>query len=115
MFNEQNQATTFVHMNANREAKVGVGRLLWNGNNWLGVWLLCTMRRSKFYRNMWTVEALCYLCQYGMQPLFEDSMGAGMDPANPIPKGDVLRRLTPQEFELFYLGFNNWKQDNNPN
>ena len=40
MFNEQNQATTFVHMNANREAKVGVGRLLWNGNNWLGVWLL---------------------------------------------------------------------------
>lgn len=115
MFNEQNQATTFLHMNANPEAKVGVGRLLWNGNNWLGVWLLCTMRRRKFYCNMWTMEALCYLCMYVMQPLFEDSMGTGMDPANPIPKGDVLRRLTPWEFQLFYLGFNNWKEDNNPN
>ena len=61
------------------------------------------------------VEALCYLCQYVMQPLFEDSMGAGMDPANPIPKGDVLRRLTPREFQLFYLGFSNWKRDNDPN
>ena len=39
----------------------------------------------------------------------------GINPTNPIPKGDVLQRLTPREFQLFYLGFTNWKQDYDPN
>lgn len=56
------------------------------------------------------VEALDYYCRYVLQPLFEDSMGSGMHPEHPIAREEVLYRISPKSFELFYLGYQNFKR-----
>lgn len=61
------------------------------------------------------IEALCHFCQYVLQPLFEDSMGSGMHPESPMKKSEVLQMMTRRRFENFYIGYENWKRDNDPN
>lgn len=55
------------------------------------------------------VEALCHWCLFVLRPLFQDSMGMGMDPENPMEKERVLGRLVKTEWECFYRGFDEWK------
>jgi hypothetical protein len=40
-----------------------------------------------------------------MQPLFEDSMGAGMDPENPTSKDAVLQQMTKENFERYFTQY----------
>ncbi|KAI5847021.1 hypothetical protein DFP73DRAFT_543806 [Morchella snyderi] len=61
------------------------------------------------------IEALCHFCQYVLQPLFEDSLGGGMHPESPMKKSEVLQVITRRRFEIFYIGYENWKRDNDPN
>jgi len=109
---ETNQAAMFLHMNANPNATDwGWAPLEWREP--AGSVVVVHAERKEISPER--VEALCHFCQYVMRPVFEDSLGAGMHPENPIPKSDVLRRLTPREFGLFYHGFQNWRNDNDPN
>lgn len=57
------------------------------------------------------VEALDYYCRYVLQPLFGDSMGGGMNPESKIGKEEVMYRMSPKCFELFYSGFMDYKHD----
>ena len=56
------------------------------------------------------VEVLCNYCHHFLQPAFEDSMGSGFDPEHKISKEEVLYRISPKSFELFWMGFSNYKQ-----
>lgn len=55
------------------------------------------------------VEALCHWCLYVLRPLFQDSMGMGTDPLDPMDKEKVLARIEKREWECFYRGFDEWK------
>ena len=57
------------------------------------------------------MEAMAYFCQYFLLPMFEDSVGAGMQPNNPMSKRKVLDLITRKMFENFYLGFRQYKMD----
>lgn len=111
-FDEANQAATFLHMNVNPNAKDWGWASPFEWQMPTGSVVVVHANKKDLLPQH--VEALCHLCQYVMQPVFEDSIGAGLHPENPIPKRDVLRRLTPREFELFYSGFTSWKRDNDP-
>jgi hypothetical protein len=60
------------------------------------------------------VEALCHYCRYFLQPVFEDSMGSGMDPESFISKEEVLYQMSPKSFELFCIGFFNYRRATDP-
>lgn len=55
------------------------------------------------------VEALCHWCVSVLRPLFQDSLGMGREPENPMPKETVLARIVKREWECFYTGFDEWK------
>ncbi|KAL2609365.1 hypothetical protein R1flu_027938 [Riccia fluitans] len=59
-------------------------------------------------------EAVCHYCYHFLQPVFEDSMGAGMDPEVKVSKEEVLYRLSPKSFELFCIGFFTYKEATDP-
>jgi hypothetical protein len=50
-------------------------------------------------------EVLCTFCQFEMQPLFEDSMGSGMDPENPMSKDAVLQKMTKENFDRYFTQY----------
>lgn len=55
------------------------------------------------------VEALCHWCLYVLRPLFEDSLGMGRNPEDPMEKEKVLVRIVKREWDCFYTGFDRWK------
>lgn len=105
-YNRVNQPATFLHLNADPADK-GWG---WAPPEWQeppGSVIVAREDRKPLYTQH--VDALCHFCQYVMGPIFEDSIGGGFHPESPITKGEVLARMTPRAFELFYTGYDNYK------
>lgn len=50
------------------------------------------------------VEALCHWCLFVIRPLFQDSIGMGIEPEDPMEKDRVLGKLVKQEWLCFYRG-----------
>ena len=59
-------------------------------------------------------EVLCDFCQFKMQPLFEDSIGAGMDPEHPMSKDAVLQQMTKEKFERYFTQYRASQLENDP-
>lgn len=109
-FDKSNQAATFLHLSVDPNDRWGWAPMAWQEP----AGSVIVVREDRTALAPEHVEALSYFCQYVLQPLFEDSMGSGMHPESPIKKTVVLQRMTPRSFENFYVGYNNWKRDNDP-
>lgn len=105
-FNHSNQAATWIQMGADPDSPDwGQTSPVWHLS--LGSAIVVRADRKKLWPEH--VDALCYFCQYVLHPLFVDSMSRGVHPDSPISKQIVRDRMTPREFENFYLGYNNSK------
>lgn len=111
-YDRTNQAATFLHLNAD-PADEGWG---WAPMDWQEpAGSVIVIRKDGKALQLCHIEALCHFCQYVLQPIFEDSLGSGMHPEKPISKAEVLSRMTPRGFENFYIGYDNYKRDSDPN
>lgn len=106
-FNHSNQAATWIQMGAdpNHPHDWGNTSPVWHMS--LGSAIVVRADRTKLWPEH--LDALCYFCQYVLHPLFSDSMRMGAHPDSPISKQIVCDRMTPREFENFYLGYRDSK------
>lgn len=104
----QNQEITFLYLNSDPKSEQwGWAPLHWQDD----VGSVIVARADGEDLDPSHAAALCQFGMNTMQPLFEDSMGAGMEPENPIGKEEVLYRMSPRNFELFYQGWCKDKRD----
>jgi hypothetical protein len=100
-----NQAATFLHLNTdpNSRSLMGWG---WAPMEWQNkVGSVLVVRSDGKDLSPHHCEVLCTFCQFKMQPLFEDSMGAGMNPENPMSKDAVLQQMTKKNFERYFTEY----------
>jgi hypothetical protein len=57
------------------------------------------------------VDALCHYCQFKLQPVFEDSLGAGFVERT---REDVLGFMTRKKFEAFFMEYKGEKMQGDP-
>jgi hypothetical protein len=100
-----NQAATFLHLNTDPNSRLLMGwgwaPMEWQNN----VGSVIVVRADGKDLSPHHCEVLCTFCQFEMQPLFEDSMGAGMDPENPTSKDAVLQQMTKENFERYFTQY----------
>jgi len=105
-FSLENQAVTFLYLDDNpNSTQWGWAPMEWQS----GVGSVVVARADGEDLFPQHVEALCHFCQFVLQPLFEDSMGAGMGPED-IGKEEVLYRMSAKSFELFFSGWESYKR-----
>lgn len=110
-YKRSNQAATFLHLNANpKDQSWGWASMDWQEP--AGSVIVVRDDGKKLLPQH--MDALCHFCRFIMQPIFEDSIGCGMHPEDPINKAQVLARMTPREFENFYSGYDSYKRDSDP-
>jgi hypothetical protein len=100
-----NQAATFLHLNTdpNSRSLMGWG---WAPLEWQNkVGSVLVVRSDGKDLSPHHCEVLCTFCQFKMGPLFEDSMGAGMNPENPMSKDAVLQQMTKKNFERYFTEY----------
>jgi hypothetical protein len=101
----QNQAVTFLYLDIDpKSCSWGWAPLYWQDS----VGSVIVARADGEDLHPFRVAALCHFCQYVLQPMFEDSIGGGMDPENPISKEEVMHRMSPKSFELFCAGWQSY-------
>ncbi|KAL2609367.1 hypothetical protein R1flu_027940 [Riccia fluitans] len=108
----QNPVITFLHLESNpTSTSWGWAPLEWQ--SMVGSVVMARADGKDLRREH--AETLCHYCYHFLQPVFEDSIGAGMDPEVKVSKEEVLYRLSPKSFELFCLGFFKYKEDTDRN
>jgi hypothetical protein len=94
-----NQAATFLHLDANPKSESWG----WAPREWQNdVGSVIVVRADRKPISPKQVEALCYYCQFKLQPLFEDSMGAGYVQRT---REEVMGYMTKQKFAEFFAWY----------
>jgi hypothetical protein len=100
-FQLQNQVVTFLHLNCDpKSSEWGWAPQWWQ--DWVGSVIVARADGEDLHP--FHVAALCHFIMNELWPLFEDSM----EPKNPISREEVLYRMSPKNFELFYRGWCNY-------
>ena len=104
----QNQAATFLHMEADPKKETwqadpskstwGWAPMIWQNN----VGSVLVVRRNIEHVARHQVKALCHFCQFKMQLLFEAYLEGG--PKNPT-REQVMEYLTPKKFKEYFEEF----------
>lgn len=96
-----NQAVTFLHLSEDMGESWG-----WAPSEWMRpAGSVIVVRADGEDLHPLHAEALCHFGQFYAGTMFEDSIGSGVEPPTAISKEEVLYRISPKSFQLFYSGW----------